>query len=212
MLKQRDNETAISTTVWNGSAFVADSLPNRALGAIPLSESGATGIFLANAPTIPNTGNYPYIAFKMDGSSVNFAADAAAVPTNEPLKSAVYFNGVYYPFDDVVVPKPGDKVIAIGRGTEPGIGIYEGLQTSPVNVDTGYQGGVQLSGQYVVGQSFYGPLAIPGFSGGPAFTLTVDSNGIHRHLIGMVIAGDGSTTYVTPVAAIETALQLHVKL
>lgn len=138
-----------------------------------------------------------------------YSVDAAAVPTTLPLKSAVLFDGVYYPIDGFAEPKVGQAIVAVGRGSQAGVGIYAGPQGDPVNVDTGYVGGAQLSGQYVVGPSLYSPLAIPGFSGGPAFTITVDATGIHRYLIGMVIAGNGQTTYVTPLPKIEAALGLE---
>ena len=138
-----------------------------------------------------------------------YSVDAAAVPTTRPLKSAVLYDGVYYPIEGIAIPKVGDELIAIGRGTEPGVGIYHGPEFGSVNVDTGYSGGAQLSGQYVVGTSIFGPLAIPGFSGGPVFDMRIDANGIHRYLVGMVIAGDGDTTYVTPAKAVADGLGLH---
>jgi len=138
-----------------------------------------------------------------------YSVDAAAVPTTQPLTSAVYFDGVYYPIEGIVVPKVGDELIAVGRGNEPGVGVYQGPEVGSVNVDTGYSGGAQLSGQYVVGPSVFGPLAIPGFSGGPVFDMKVDASGIHRYLVGMVIAGDGDTTYVTPADAVAKGLGLR---
>lgn len=139
----------------------------------------------------------------------NYSVDASAVPTTQPLKSAVFFNGVYYPIEGVAVPKIGDELIAVGRGTQPGVGVFQGAQVGSVNVYNGYLGGANLSGQYVVGPSIFGPLAIPGFSGGPVFSLKVDESGVHRFLVGMVIAGNGDTTYVTPPQTIADKLVLH---
>lgn len=160
----------------------------------------------------PKTVDYGYPTIWTNFRYGTYSVDASAVPTKQPLTSAVYFNGVYYQIDGLAVPKVGQPIIAVGRGFQPGIGVYSGLQTSSVHVDNGYANGADLEGQYVVGPSIYGPLAIPGFSGGPAFTLTVDSSGIHRWLVGMVVAGDGQTTYVTPVSKIEDALGLKVKI
>ena len=160
----------------------------------------------------PQEINYGYPAIWTNYRYGKYTVDAAAVPTKQPLTSAVYFDGAYYPIDGVSVPEIGQPIIAVGRGFQAGIGIYSGSQTSFVHVNNGYANGADLGGQYVVGPSIYGSLAIPGFSGGPAFSFTIDASGFHRWLIGMVVAGDGSTTYVTPVASIENALGLKVKI
>lgn len=160
----------------------------------------------------PQMINYGYPTKWTNYRRGTYTVDASATPTNQPITSSIYFDGVYYPVDGIAIPKVGQPIVAVGRGFQPGIGIYSGPQTDPVNVQNGYLGGATLEGQYVVGQSLYGPLAIPGFSGGPAFTLTVDATGVHRWLVGMVVAGNGNTTYVTPVHEIEKALGLQVRI
>ncbi|MFO0937816.1 MAG: hypothetical protein U0798_15030 [Gemmataceae bacterium] len=142
--------------------------------------------------------------------SGSYTVDAAAVPTDEPLTSAIQFRGEHYPIEGVRAPVEGETLIAVGRGVQVGVGVYQGPQVEPVHVENGYAGGAELNGQYVVGPSEFGPLSIPGFSGGPVFSTTFDEFGIHRWLVGMTVAGNRQTTFVTPVPAIEDALGLTV--
>ena len=55
-------------------------------------------------------------------------------------------------------------------------------------------------------------LAVPGFSGGVAVRLVWGPEGVRRELVGMVVAGNSTIVFITPVAAIEQAMGLTVRL
>jgi len=207
-------ESVGSNAVGTGTLYAPMQGPDGTMYAVTASHVvDMTNALIAPGPADgPQLINYGYPTIATFFRTGPYSVDAAAVPTILPLNPGIYFDGTYYPIDGIATPQVGQAVIAVGRGHEPGVGIFEGPQAGSVNVNTGYLGGAELSGQLVVGPSAVGVLARPGFSGGPAFTVTVDSTGIHRWLVGMVIAGNGSVTYVTANADIENALGLKAQL
>lgn len=133
-----------------------------------------------------------------------YTADAAAIPATN-VNKAIRYNGVDYKIDGVRTPQPGDVIVAVGREFQFGVGIYQGVQATPLVVNWGLANNPTMVGAYVVGSTGEGPLGIPGYSGTAACILTQTG---HFYLVGMLVAGDGNLTYVTPNAAVEAGLGL----
>jgi len=134
-----------------------------------------------------------------------YSVDAAAVPAAN-VNKGIFYNGKNYPISGIRIPQPGDLMVSVGRGVEFGLGIFQQVQVGTAPVDFGFANPYYIENQYIVGPTTETSLGVPGYSGSGAFVLTQDGR---FYLAGMVVAGDGNTTYVTPNAAIEQATGLH---
>lgn len=165
-----------------------------------------------------------------DGASINVAdpvyastiprgqlytvdAVAGTLLPGQSLESRVRFGNQFVSLDGVAENMEfGDVMIAVGRGRFLGVGNFDRIQEGPVRVNWGLPERTDdplLADQFIVRRGVTA-FAVPGFSGGPAIRLRWTADGVLRELVGMVVAGDGIETYVTPVHAIEQSLGLSV--
>lgn len=133
-----------------------------------------------------------------------YIVDAAAAPSTNVSRGLLY-EGKRYAFDGFAIPHPGDVIVAVGRENSFGVGIYSFMLHTPTEVNWGLANNPKINEQFIVGPAGSLALGEPGYSGGPAFVLTQDGR---RLLIGMVVAGNGSQTIVTPNEAVEKGLGL----
>jgi hypothetical protein len=156
-------------------------------------------------------GDEPY-AVSLIEADRPYAVDAVAFRPNAgvAIDPLVRFGVDSFALDGVARdPQPGDVMIAVGRGRFVGIGQAHELQSEPVPIT--WQPGVtpQIDGQVIVANGVT-RFAVAGFSGGCAIRLRWTPDGLVRELVGMVVAGNDTFTYVTPVGLIEESLGLRV--
>jgi hypothetical protein len=163
---------------------------------------------------------------RLDGQSelVGFPEILPAIPADAPytvdavayrpvpgttLSPLIAFDGETVPLHGVAVDlEAGDLFIAVGRGRFAGSGTYWGPQVSPVSIRWPSGEVVAIAEQYI---AVGGPvrMAEPGFSGGVVFRVTfVGNEDIRRELVGMTVAGNATTVFITPHAAVAGALGL----
>lgn len=125
------------------------------------------------------------------------------------LSRSIVLNGQSAELDGVAGQLQfGDLLIGIGRGRYVGSGTYYGEQDSLASIRWPSGEIVQIEGQRI-GVRGVTRLAEPGFSGGVVFHAAfMGDEQIRRELVGMTVAGNNTTVFITPHSLIEAALRL----
>lgn len=143
---------------------------------------------------------------------VPYTVDAAAfIPApGVTLSRSITLSGQSVALDGVAGPlEYGDLLVAVGRGKFVGTGTYYGEQGDASVSIRWPSGEIVAIADQLIGVRGAVRLAEPGFSGGVVFHAAfVGDEQIERKLVGMTVAGNSTTVFITPHQLIESKLGL----